>query len=305
MQKKRFGVFFAYIGVLLIIWEGNICEATGAGAMYGEVSTAYTYVVAQDGSGDYTTIQEAVDASGSGDVIQIMPGVYYESVRIDGKAITLEGVQRDSCIIQYRGDCYDTPPLDMASGTVRNLTIHAVRPQESASLTHESYAVHIDKEQYDSKVTTIQNCTIISETSACFGIGLWGEQYIYIEDCELISKSYTPNIYVHDVEFWPYGGEAYFTMKNCVLRREHYGYVLMAHAILPQNTVYLTFQNVQDIYDDDAGNVKVCIDNKYHADGIGWCGLNNMFLTQESVDNTIEEMNYELGIRKEPLPECE
>ncbi len=287
-------MFFAYIGVILICFEGIICEAKSAEtqAEASEESFTETHIVSQDGTGDFLSIQEAVDAAKSGDIIRIMPGVYYESVKIYEKSITLEGTQREGCIIQYTGDSYENPPLDMASGTVRNLTIHSLLGEEPGYDVGQAYAVHIDKEQYGGKTTLFQNCSIISETSACFGIGLWGEQHIYIEDSELISRSYTPNIYVHDVEFQPYGGEAYFTLKHCILRRENYGHVLLAHAILPENTVYMTFQEVQDVYMEDAGNPKICIENKYEADGIGWCGLNNMFLTKESYGNSIEEMNY-------------
>jgi len=39
--------------------------------------------------GSYTTIQEAVDAAGEGDVVLVAPGVYTESVVIAGKAIVL------------------------------------------------------------------------------------------------------------------------------------------------------------------------------------------------------------------------
>lgn len=296
MQKRHFGVFFAYIGVILVCMEGIICEAKSEN---DEVSVEQTYVVSQDGTADFMTIQEAVDASCSGDTIRIMPGTYYESVKIYRKSVTLEGTQRESCIIEYMGDSYDNPPLDMSAGTVRNLTIHSLPTDRVTHELGQAYAVHIDKEQQGSKIVLFQNCSIISETSACFGIGLWGQQHVYIEDCELISKSYTPNIYVHDVEFPPYGGEAYFSMNRCVLRRETYGYVLLAHAILPENTVYMTFREIQDVYKEDAGNPKICIENKYEADGIGWCGLNNVFLMKESSGNSINEMNYVL---KEDVP---
>ena len=39
------------------------------------------YIVAQDGTGDFLTIQEGVDAVNSGDTLIICPGVYEENVQ--------------------------------------------------------------------------------------------------------------------------------------------------------------------------------------------------------------------------------
>jgi parallel beta-helix repeat protein len=58
------------------------------------VTTAATINVAADGSGDYTTIQAAVDAASNGDVILVAPGTYTgtddEVVNTLGKAITIK-----------------------------------------------------------------------------------------------------------------------------------------------------------------------------------------------------------------------
>ena len=59
------------------------------------------YIVAQDGTGDFLTIQEGVDAVNSGDTLIICPGVYEENVEIMAKTVNLLGVDRDSCILQY------------------------------------------------------------------------------------------------------------------------------------------------------------------------------------------------------------
>ena len=62
-----------------------------AGAGVQRLAAAGPIVVAADGSGDYTTIQEAVDAAAGGDEILVRPGVYAEEVVIEEKAITVRG----------------------------------------------------------------------------------------------------------------------------------------------------------------------------------------------------------------------
>ena len=72
---------------------------------------AATITVAQDGTGDYPTIQEGIDAAVEGDVVRVMPGYYAEASEreINGRlrganvilktGVTVEGAGPDSTII--------------------------------------------------------------------------------------------------------------------------------------------------------------------------------------------------------------
>ncbi|MCC0024429.1 MAG: cadherin domain-containing protein, partial [Hyphomicrobiaceae bacterium] len=55
-------------------------------------------VVSQDGSSDYNTIQEGVDAASTGDEIYVLAGTYEESVSVIGKDVSIIG-QGDNTII--------------------------------------------------------------------------------------------------------------------------------------------------------------------------------------------------------------
>lgn len=74
-----------------------------------------TITVNLDGSGNYTNIQPAIEASVSGDTILVYPGTYYENINFSGKNITVASLElttgnpayRDSTIIDgnNNGSC--------------------------------------------------------------------------------------------------------------------------------------------------------------------------------------------------------
>ena len=70
-----------------------------------------TIVVAQDGSGDFTTISEAVAVAQDGDTVQVQPGTYAEQVTIT-RDITLQGDGDDRALVVIAppADGADLPP---------------------------------------------------------------------------------------------------------------------------------------------------------------------------------------------------
>ena len=53
------------------------------------------YIISQDGSGDFLTIQEGVNAAVDGDILIIYPGIYNENVEIRNKELTVMGRSRE------------------------------------------------------------------------------------------------------------------------------------------------------------------------------------------------------------------
>ena len=70
---------------------------------------AETFIVSADGSGDFTTIQDAIDAAIGGDVIELVDAVYEgkgnRDLEFEGKAITLQSAANNpaSCIVNMGG----------------------------------------------------------------------------------------------------------------------------------------------------------------------------------------------------------
>jgi parallel beta-helix repeat protein len=82
---------FVVAGVIVALFAGFLLAG-----VYSEptrdpgAAVDATHVVVQDGSGDFPTITEAVEAAKDGDTIFVKPGTYVESISID-KDITLTG----------------------------------------------------------------------------------------------------------------------------------------------------------------------------------------------------------------------
>lgn len=108
-----------------------------------QVGNQYEVLVAADGSGDYTTVQQGVDALvGTGGTVRIKPGTYREVVRVAKPHIRLLGVGDDSSrvVIVFGNSAYSSGST-FKSATVfvtaddfyaRNLTV-----QNDFSKNHE------------------------------------------------------------------------------------------------------------------------------------------------------------------------
>lgn len=64
---------------------------------------AATLTVSSDGSGDYASVQAAVDAATSGDTIEIGPGTFSEAVSVSAKTLYLQGSGIGSTILDGDG----------------------------------------------------------------------------------------------------------------------------------------------------------------------------------------------------------
>ncbi len=74
-------------------------------------------IVAQDGSGRYTTVQKAVDAASPGDVIFVKNGTYKEVVTVNTANITIVGESSRNTVITYDNSAGTTKPDGSTYGT--------------------------------------------------------------------------------------------------------------------------------------------------------------------------------------------
>lgn len=94
----------------------------------GLLGTAVAREVKQDGSGDFTTIQAAIDAAYyNGDAIVVYPGVYYENIYFDGKDISVTAAVeltavidggRNGPVVQFAGT--ESPDCNLGGFVITN-----------------------------------------------------------------------------------------------------------------------------------------------------------------------------------------
>ncbi|WP_185957354.1 pectinesterase family protein [Gracilimonas mengyeensis] len=208
--------------------------------LQAQIQTEYT--VAKDGSGDFTSIQAAVDASKSFPperiTIYIKNGVYKEKVKVHSwnTYLTFEGESRDSTIITWddyfdkidrgRNSTFHTYTLLVEGNDFRakNLTI-----ENTAGEVGQAVALHLDADR-----VSIQNCKLLGNQDTVYLAGEGKRQYFndcyiegttdfifggataWFEDCRIHSKrdSYITAASTHQNQ--EYG----FVFNNCRLTAE-------------------------------------------------------------------------------------
>ncbi|MDE5697478.1 MAG: hypothetical protein K2I96_08735 [Lachnospiraceae bacterium] len=228
--------------------------------------TGRQYIISQDGTGDFTTIQEGVDHASNGDTLIVCPGIYNEAVQAIGKEINITGTSKELCVLQYDTISYRTAPLTVAAGRISNLTIYGrssgagqviLTEEEIAKINSElvgdswdrqknyrGYAVHVDSDFSFGRTLSFENCRIISENNHAAGIGTRGKSTIRFDNCEIISMGGGSCIFMHDPVTEEMSGEAALVVKDCYLTSYLCPYVLTFQSYLPEYNLFaLTFQN--------------------------------------------------------------
>ncbi len=172
------------LAVLLAMMAGGVT------CVHAQIQTEYT--VAKDGSGNFTTIQEAVDASKAFPpkriTIFIKKGVYKEKVNIPAwnTKLSFIGEDQDSTIITWddyfdkinrgRNSTFHTYTMLVEGNDfhAENLTI-----ENSAGRVGQAVALHVDADR-----VIIKNCNLLGNQDTVYLAGEGNRQYFkncYIE----------------------------------------------------------------------------------------------------------------------------
>jgi hypothetical protein len=172
----------------------------------------------------FTTIQEAINSAENGAIIHVKNGTYTEAVSMFSidKFVTIEGESRDGCILQYTSGNYNTPPLEIAQGVVKNITIHATGTTLEPGATLRGYCAHIDYDQSAGKTLQFINCAFINDAPReCVGIGLRENFKLSFIDCSFKSANLQP-VHCHEQQASDKSGQ-YIEFINCSIHRANTG----------------------------------------------------------------------------------
>ncbi len=193
--------------------------------------------VAQDGSGDFKTITEALEAIPSGDyrmfVINVMDGVYNEKIRIEKDSIFLIGESKENTIIEFnqaqkewnQNKDYTGPAvinIDADDVMIKNMTLH----NTMEDLGPTAYVVYGKGTR-----TILENCKILNNgantvTFTNYKLGMYyiKDCYIegtvdflkamgwcYVEDCHLYQKEAISSIWHASIN----NPKQKMVVKNC------------------------------------------------------------------------------------------
>lgn len=155
----------------------------------------YNIIVAKDGSGDYTTLTEAVANAKDFDVIYVKNGVYEnEIVKAWLKTVFIIGQSRDGVIITNKTGEYATPPIEMGTGLLKDLTIYS-KNDGTVTTTNKGYGLHSESSVENYGYFEIDNCNIISEWRQSWGMGMRGGTVYHARNV-----NFDGGVYFHDCQ---------------------------------------------------------------------------------------------------------
>lgn len=156
-------------------------------------SSARTWRVSVDGTGDAPTIQAAIDSAASGDLVAVEGGTYHEVVNFSGKDITVRGAGRSQTTIDASG--LDSPCVRFLSresnlAILESMTITGGSGQKYGN-ARIGGGIMVDEAEPTLRDLRIVNNTAVGTTGSYGGgvyvLGRSGTAPVrpVIEDCEI------------------------------------------------------------------------------------------------------------------------
>ncbi len=123
-----------------------------------------TVTVKQDGSGDFTEIQAAIDASADGDTILVWPGTYFENLNYNGKSICIGSLNMttadESYIHNTRIDGNQNGSCILINSQEMNACIYGFTIENGSGISYGGFETHGGGIHIDESNLKIINCII-------------------------------------------------------------------------------------------------------------------------------------------------
>lgn len=249
-------------------------------------------VVDKSGNGDFTRISDAVANAKDNESIYVKAGVYDdEIVEAWGKTVHLIGESRNQVIVSNNTGAYATPPIEIGSGTVKNMTVIAYG---NATVTGDTdYAIHVEDNNLYNKSLLIENCTLIGYKNSGLGMGMRGGCNVELRNCDFIGKT-SSGLFMHDAANSAYKGVQNCIVDECNIITEGTAQIMrIDRQNVPESEVYYTFRKCFLRKTTDISSLSIALINT--ADS-SWKNtiddLPNCHLTALSFGNNKDSLNY-------------
>lgn len=241
----------------------------------------------------YSSVKKAVEHIADEGIVVIFPGIYKGNVKAWGKNIVLYGTDKDTCIIENSSSSYYAPPLEIAAGAVKNLTIRAVGTPSADTSKAGAYAVHVEDNILYNHTLSFENCELYSDFNSAVGMGMRGGCDVRFTGVHMTGLE--NGLFCHDGVYAKYAGVQNLSIIDCVIEGlKGENAVRFDSQGTPGSQVNLLFVN-NILVNSRAKNV----DNLLHTQNNGgkgteenWQKLKQFYLDERSTRNNVDALNY-------------
>lgn len=250
----------------------------------------YIFVSKDATYADFASITEAVKFANDNDIIYIGKGTYEnEIIEAWGKNnLSLIGEDRQNTIIRNSTDNYDTPPLEIASGYVANLTFETIN---NNSAVKKAYCVHVENDSMINRNLTFFNCSFKPVNNAGIGMGMRPGCNVLIENCsfERNTQNGGYSLFIHDSA--DYSGIQNIKIHNCQISTVFANAMRIDDQCVEGTTVNIEFINTIIKNIQYTTTNPIWFNNTSGETGQGLGGLNNYVLSELSYNNNYSLLN--------------
>lgn len=251
-------------------------------------------IVAADGTGSFTLIQEACNFFPDGTTINIRAGIYDEIVDIKDRNLILIGSGAKETIVRTTNDQRDTPPLEISKGFVKGIGFYAEKPAGATNPTDYSppYAAHIDYDQSANSRLIFEDCWFRSDWNAGVGIGLRKGFDLSFRNCDFeTGNNSMGGVFFHESTTAALYGDQSITFDSCNIRGD--GNTALRVQSLGDNTNKVNVRFIRSlIFSVNNLATNASIQTEIATTGSAWLGTNNFYLTPDSFGNNNARLNY-------------
>lgn len=241
----------------------------------------------------YSSVKKAVEHIAEEGIVVIFPGIYKGNVKAWGKKVVLYGTDKETCIIENSSSSYYAPPLEIAAGAVKNLTIRAVGTPSADTSKAGAYAVHVEDNILYNNTLSFENCELYSDFNSAVGMGMRGGCDVRFTGVHMTGLE--NGLFCHDGVYAKYAGIQNLSLIDCVIEgMKGENAVRVDSQGTPGSQVNVLFVN-NILVNKRAKNV----DNLLHTQNNGgkgteenWQQLKQFYLDERSTKNNVDALNY-------------